>query len=180
MSQTLPILENLFVLEPIMESALKFIHSKKYGLPKFASSPPLGGRHDKNSGRQWNLIHSPSRRTPYRLFIHVVFFGPLGLHLRVWSELGRSLPFRPMRALRLQWTWAFSLVCEVALKLSMGSMYCIYLSTLQKTWVNDGSLLCGADFNARIPTHKLKLYTLTEVGSAIKISNIYYYYYYTS
>ena len=33
-----------------------------------------------------------------------------------WNELGRSPPFRPMRALRLQW-WsrAFSLVCEMAL-----------------------------------------------------------------
>ena len=30
--------------------------------------------------------------------IHEVFFGPLGLHLRVWSDLGCSLPFRPMRA----------------------------------------------------------------------------------
>ena len=40
--------------------------------------------------------------------IHEVFFAPLGLHLRVWSELGRSLPFGPMRALRLQWSWAFS------------------------------------------------------------------------
>ena len=33
----------------------------------------------------------------------------------MWSELGRSPPLRPMRALRLQWSWAFSLMCEVAL-----------------------------------------------------------------
>jgi hypothetical protein len=33
----------------------------------------------------------------------------------MWSELGRSSPFRPMSALMLQWSWAFSLVCEVAL-----------------------------------------------------------------
>ena len=33
----------------------------------------------------------------------------------VWSELGRSLPFRPMRALTLPWSQAFNLVCEVAL-----------------------------------------------------------------
>ena len=41
----------------------------------------------------------------------------LGLHLRVWSELGRSPPFRRMRALKLdcKWSRAFSLVCEVAL-----------------------------------------------------------------
>ena len=49
----------------------------------------------------WNLIHSPPCRTPCRCFIHEVFFGHLGLHLCVWSELGRSPPFRPMRALRL-------------------------------------------------------------------------------
>ena len=54
-------------------------------------------------------------RTPCRLFIHEVFTGPLGLHLNVWSELGRSPPFRPMRALRLQWSRAFTLMCEVAL-----------------------------------------------------------------
>ena len=61
----------------------------------------------KISERTRNLIHSPSCRTPCRLFIHEVFFGPLGLHLRVWSERGRSPPFRPMRALRLQWSQAF-------------------------------------------------------------------------
>ena len=88
---------------------------KNNGLPKFAEGLPLGGRPDVNSGRPWNLIHSPSCRTPCRLFIHEFFFGPLGLHLRVRSELGRSPPFRPMRALRSQWSWAFSLVCEVAL-----------------------------------------------------------------
>ena len=88
---------------------------KNNGLPKFAQGPPLGGRLDVNSGRPWNLIHSPSCRTPCRLFIHEFLFGPLGLHLRVQSELGRSPPFRPMRALRSQWSWAFSLVCEVAL-----------------------------------------------------------------
>ena len=67
------------------------------------------------SWRSWNLIHSSPCRTPCRLFIHEVFFGPLGLHIRVWSALGWSPPFRPMRALRLQWSHAFGLVCEVAL-----------------------------------------------------------------
>ena len=100
-------------LDCIMESApkyvLKVIMLKKYqknnGHLKFASSPPLGCRPDENFGRPWNLIHSPPCRTPCRFFIHEVFFGPLGLHLRVWSQLGRSLPFQPMRALRLQWSW---------------------------------------------------------------------------
>ena len=88
---------------------------KDHGLPKFALGPPFGGRPDENSGRPWNLLHSPPCRTPCRLFIHEVFIGPLGLHLCVWSELEQFPPFRPTRALRLQWSWAFSLVCGVAL-----------------------------------------------------------------
>ena len=122
----------LSVLESIMKSTLKSAlksilsngeknHSENHGLLKFALGPPLGGRPDVNSGRAWNLIHSLPCRTPCRFFIHEVFFGPLGLHLRMWSELGWSPPFRPMRALRLQWSWAFSLVCEVALSHPIGN-----------------------------------------------------------
>jgi hypothetical protein len=40
----------------------------------------------------------------------------------VWSDLGRSPPFRPMRALRLQWSRAFVLVCEVALTIKLHSL----------------------------------------------------------
>ena len=86
---------------------------KSYGLLEFVSGPPLGGGHDENSGRPWKLIHSPPCRTPCRLFIHEVFSVHLGLHLCVWNELEQSPPFRPMKALRLQWSWAFNLVCEV-------------------------------------------------------------------
>ena len=120
----------LSIPESILKSALKFVLLEKqnfkikiyiiiknHGLPKFASGPPLGGRPDLNFDRPWNIIHSPPCRTPCRLFIHEVFFGPLGLHLRVWSELGRSPPFWPMRATRSQWSWAFNLVCEVALSI---------------------------------------------------------------
>ena len=103
----------LSVLEFILEFALEFVMlknvKKNHGLSKFTSRPPLGGRPAVNSGRPWNLIHS----SPCRVFIHEVFFGPLGLHLSVWSELERS---PTMRALRLQRSWAFSFVCEVALK----------------------------------------------------------------
>ena len=70
-----------------------------HGLPEFASGLPLGGGHDTNSSRPCTLIHDLLCRIPCRLFIHELFFGPLGLHLLVWSELGRSPPFRPMRAL---------------------------------------------------------------------------------
>ena len=121
MSRTLPIWENYLVVSLFFNPGFyfdicpeirpdfcaKICHAgeknskKNHGHPKFASGPPLGGRPDVNSGRPWNLIHSPPCRTPCRLFIHEVFFGPLGLHLRVWSELGRSPPFRPMRAPKL-------------------------------------------------------------------------------
>ena len=105
----------LFVLEFVLKSILKSIMLKKYvkkhGLPKFGSDSPLGGRPNENSKKPWNLIHS----LPCRLFIHEVFFGPLGLHLCVWIEIERTAPYWPMRALRLEWSWGFSLVCEVAL-----------------------------------------------------------------
>ena len=65
--------------------------SKSHSLVEFGSSPPPRGGPDKNSRRPWNLIYSPPCRTPCILFIHEVFFGPLGLHLRVWSELGPSV-----------------------------------------------------------------------------------------
>ena len=45
------------------------------------------------------------------LFIHIVFFEPSGLHHCVWSELGRSLPFWPMRALKLQWSQGPLVLC---------------------------------------------------------------------
>ena len=84
-------------------------------LREFASGLPLGGGPDAKSSGPCTLIHNLPCRTPCGLFIHKLSFGPLGLHLLVWSELGRSLPFRPMRVLTLQWSWAFSIVCEVAL-----------------------------------------------------------------
>ena len=89
---------------------------KNHGLPEFALGPPFGSGSDANSGRPCTLFHNLPCRTPCRLFIHELFFEPLGLHLLVRSELGRSPPFRPMRALALPWSGAFSLVCEVTLR----------------------------------------------------------------
>ena len=110
----------LSVLEFVMKFDLQFVcwknTKKNHGLPEFVSGPPLGGGPDEKLGRLWNLIHSLPCRTPCRLFIHGVFFGPLDLHQPVWNGLELSLPFRPMRALRLQWLRAFSLGCEVALR----------------------------------------------------------------
>jgi hypothetical protein len=113
----------LSILEYVMESACNLSWNlsywknifKKSRSPGFASCPPLGGGLNENPGSPCNLIHSPPCRTPCKLCIHEVFFGPLNLHLRMWSELVRSPPFRPTRALRLQWLRASSPVCEVAL-----------------------------------------------------------------
>jgi hypothetical protein len=54
--------------------------------------------------------HGLPCKIPYRFFIHANFFWLLDLHLLVWGELRRSRPIRQM-----QWSRAFSLVCEVAL-----------------------------------------------------------------
>jgi hypothetical protein len=85
---------------------------------------------DGNSGRPRNLIHSPPCRILCRLFIHEVFFEPLKPPPSCEVNLdGRSPPFRPMRALRLQWSRAFSLVCEVALSIEVLPLY-VYMSYL--------------------------------------------------
>ena len=75
----------------------------------------LGGRLSANSSKPWNNIHSLPCKSSCRLFVHGDFFGPLGLHLLVWSELERSRPFQPMSDLWMQWLRAFIFVCEVAL-----------------------------------------------------------------
>jgi hypothetical protein len=102
------------ILKFILHCVLKFVPLKKK-----TRSLGIGVRPTSWRWKLWEtmkpLIHSPPRRTPCRLLIHGIFFGPLGLHLHVWRELGRSPPFRPMRALRLHWSRAFSLVWEVAL-----------------------------------------------------------------
>ena len=113
------------ILEYVLESTLKhvlksvmlnfFFFTKNHGLSEFLlGSPPRGGP-DANSNRPCTLMHSLPWRTPCRLFIHGLFFQPLDLHLLVWSELERSPPFRPMRALTWPWSGTFNLVCEVAL-----------------------------------------------------------------
>jgi hypothetical protein len=110
MSQTLSIQEVtwwcLSILESILESAPEIY--------------PLGKKIIKSWSpkifvKPCTLIHNLPCRAPCRLFIHELFFGPLDLHLLVWSELGPSPSFRPMRALTWPWSRAFSLVCEVAL-----------------------------------------------------------------
>ena len=79
---------------------------------------PLGGGPYTNSSRLWNIVHSMACKNSCRLFIHDYCFGPLGLHLLVWSELGRSWPFWPMRDLKLHWLHVFNPVWEMAMCLS--------------------------------------------------------------
>ena len=59
---------------------------KNHGFQEFASGPRAHLSEvglTKIPGDHENLIHSPPCRIPCRLFIHEVFFGPLGLQLRV-------------------------------------------------------------------------------------------------
>ena len=46
------------------------------------------------------------------LHSHTYSVGPSSV---VWSELGPAPPFPPIRVLEVVWSWALSLVCEVAL-----------------------------------------------------------------
>ena len=48
-------------------------------------------------------------------FIHLAFTYSFGPSTIVWRELGPAPPFPPMRVLKVEWTWALSLVCEVAI-----------------------------------------------------------------
>lgn len=62
------------------------------------------------------LYYNVSHRNMCKLFVHDNFSGTLNLHqVLVWSKLGQSRPFRPMRDLIMRWSRAFNLMCEVAL-----------------------------------------------------------------
>ena len=52
---------------------------------------------------------------PCRLHIHLAFTYSVPSSSAVWSELGPSPPFPPTRVLEVQWSRAFSLVCDVTL-----------------------------------------------------------------
>ena len=100
--------------------SLNLIYWKKYfkrqGHRKFVPSPPLGGGFDKNSGRCETLS------TVRHVRLHVDFLS-MKSSLGLWDftfmcevNLDGLPPLQPMRALRMQWSWAFNLVCEVALR----------------------------------------------------------------
>ena len=48
---------------------------------------------------------------PCRLFVHDNFFGPLGLYMLVQKWTWTVLAFWLVRDLRIEWSWAFSLIC---------------------------------------------------------------------
>ena len=79
-----------------------------HNLLEFVLGLPLGGGHDANYSKTWNIMHNLPCRNPCWLFIHENLFGPLDFHLLVWSELGLDL-LRPMRDLRTQWSRTFRL-----------------------------------------------------------------------
>ena len=87
-----------------------------HAMSNFALGLALEDRPNANFGGPWNIIHTPPCRNPCDFFIHGNFFGPLGLYLLLWSELGQYQPFWPMRDLRMHWWRAFNLSCEVALR----------------------------------------------------------------
>jgi hypothetical protein len=57
----------------------KNILKKSYGLLEFESSPLLEGEPNTNSVKPCTRIHNLPCRTPCKLFIHKLFFGPLDL-----------------------------------------------------------------------------------------------------
>ena len=62
--------------------------------------PPRGGFW-KYSKWPWNTIHSMPHRNPCRLYNHLAFTCYVGPSSVVWSELGPSLPFPPMKVLEV-------------------------------------------------------------------------------
>ena len=52
---------------------------------------------------------------PCRLYIHLALTYSVGPSSVVLIKLGAAPPFPPMRVLEVEWSWALSLVCEVAL-----------------------------------------------------------------
>jgi hypothetical protein len=107
-----------------------------HGLLGFASGLLLGGGPDTISSKSRNNIYTMSCRNPSRFFIYDNIFGSLGLYLLVWSELGQSQPFSSMIDLIMQWSWAFTLVCQVAISVEVGKLarcistlvYCYYFN----------------------------------------------------
>jgi hypothetical protein len=55
----------------------------------------------------------------------IVSLHPWILHLLVQSERGQSQPFQPMKDLKMQWSRAFSRMCEVALTVSLRLSSCV-------------------------------------------------------
>jgi hypothetical protein len=76
------------------------------------------------------LLINLSCKNPCRFFIRDSFCRLLDIHLLVWSELGRLWPFWPMKDLRMQWSWAFSLVCQVVLRAGLDYMKEVHRSRL--------------------------------------------------
>jgi len=186
MSQTLPIWENYLVI---------FVCPRIYlGIclpicPEFCS-------YWKNINKSWSPIISivptswswtwrkfrdtmkpyPSCRTSCKLFIHEVFFEPLGLHLRVWSELGRSPPFQPMRALRLQWSHAFNLCVKwpwgprphnVSVLLTSISEFVLLKSDRLPKWPVGGVIRPKLYFVSVVWPKKIVQNTLTTLGLSV-------------
>ena len=60
-----------------------------------------------------NMIHLMPCRNPCKLHIHLAFTYSVGPSRVVWSKLGPTLPFPPMRVVEGQWPQALGLICDV-------------------------------------------------------------------
>jgi hypothetical protein len=62
-----------------------------------------------------NMIHLMPCKNPHRIDIYLASTYSVGPSSVVQNKLAQAPPFPPMRMLEVKWTWALSLVREVAL-----------------------------------------------------------------
>ena len=78
------------------------------------------------------MIHSMPCKNLCRLYIHLAFTYSIGPSSVVCSEFGPAPLLPPMRVLKVQWSRALNLVCEVALRITR--ILIDYARKLPRTW----------------------------------------------
>ena len=86
-----------------------------FRVPWSLGLPSRGGFENSASGHKtWSIGCHAGVHVDF--YIRLAFTYSFGPSSRVWSgELGPAPPFPQMRVLEVWWSWALSLVCEVAL-----------------------------------------------------------------
>ena len=72
--------------------------------PSFVSDLPPRGGFWKYSKWASHMIHSMPYKNPRRFYINIAFTYSVGPSSVVWSELGPTPPFPPMRVPQVQWS----------------------------------------------------------------------------